>query len=236
MSGIFEYVPKRSYLHYAACVHYCYLVAHLGNYAEVVRDEDVGGVALFLKVVDKVQYLRLYRNVQRRGGLVCYQKLRMAGEGDGDDYALLHAAGKLVRVLAEALLWYTYEFQGFFGLFPGFDKRALIVQPYDLHYLLSDAVYRVESCHGILEYHGYLVSAYVSEFLFAELYEVFSVKDYLSVGDDGRGYRKQLHYGKGYRSLACSGLSYKAESLSSFQVEADIVYCVDHAGIGLILY
>ena len=72
--------------------------------------------------------------------------------------------------------------------------------------------------------------------LFAELYEVFSVKDYLSVGDDGRGYRKQLHYGKGYRSLACAGLSDKAEGLSSFQVEADIVYCVDHAGIGLILY
>ena len=50
-----------------------------------------------------VEDLRLDRHVERRGGLVGDQQRRAADQRQRDHHALAHAAGKLVRVLVEAL-------------------------------------------------------------------------------------------------------------------------------------
>ena len=47
--------------------------------------------------------LGLDRDIQRGGRLVGDQQLRLGGERDGDHHALAHAAGELVRVLAQPL-------------------------------------------------------------------------------------------------------------------------------------
>ena len=53
---------------------------------------------------DKLQYLRLYRHVERGGWLVGDQQLGVGGDGDGDHDALAHATAELVRIAANAAL------------------------------------------------------------------------------------------------------------------------------------
>ena len=43
--------------------------------------------------------MRLNGDIQRGGGLVRNEQLRLRGDGDGDGHPLLHAAGKLVRIV-----------------------------------------------------------------------------------------------------------------------------------------
>ena len=76
-------------------------LAHAGDDAEVVRDQDQRGVALRDERAEQIEDLRLDRHVERRRGLVGDQELRLAREGDRDHRALPHAAGELVRVVAE---------------------------------------------------------------------------------------------------------------------------------------
>ena len=54
-----------------------------------------------MHLLDQGENLALHRHVQRRRRLVRDDQLRAAGEGDGDQHALAHAAGQLVRILAQ---------------------------------------------------------------------------------------------------------------------------------------
>ena len=56
---------------------------------------------LCLHLLDESEHLALHGHVQRRRRLVRDDELRAAGEGDGDQHALAHAAGQLVRILAQ---------------------------------------------------------------------------------------------------------------------------------------
>ena len=87
----------------AAGVHHRDLVGAAGDDAEIVRDQDHRHVAALLLARQQVEDLRLHRDVERRGRLVGDQKLGLAGERDGDRHTLAHAAGELVRILAQAL-------------------------------------------------------------------------------------------------------------------------------------
>ena len=53
---------------------------------------------------EQLHDLRLRRDVQRGGGLVGDQQLRIPGQRDRDHHPLAHAAGELVRVLVETAL------------------------------------------------------------------------------------------------------------------------------------
>ena len=57
-----------------------------------------------LQRLHQLEDLRLDGHIQRRGRLVGDQQAGVAGQGHGDHGALAHAAGQLVRVLADALL------------------------------------------------------------------------------------------------------------------------------------
>ncbi len=56
-----------------------------------------------LELLEQIENLRLNRHVQRSGGFVADEDLRVAGHGNGDDHALSHAAGELVWILRSAL-------------------------------------------------------------------------------------------------------------------------------------
>ena len=55
----------------------------------------------WLQTFDQFENLRLNRDVERRSGLVGDQHVGAARERDGDQYALSHPAGKLVRIVVE---------------------------------------------------------------------------------------------------------------------------------------
>ena len=61
--------------------------------------ENHGQVLPLLDLLDLLQDLCLDCHVQGRGRLVADHDLGVAGQGDGDDNTLAHAAGELERIL-----------------------------------------------------------------------------------------------------------------------------------------
>ena len=87
-----------------AGVHHADPVAQRPDDAEVVGDEQDRGVGLGLERADEVEDARLDRRVEPGRRLVEDQQLRVRGERDGDDDALLHPARQLVRIALGDLL------------------------------------------------------------------------------------------------------------------------------------
>ena len=59
---------------------------------------------MHVAVHEQIQNLRLNRDVQRRGWLVCDQKTWLTGESDGDHDPLEHSTRHLMRIRIEALI------------------------------------------------------------------------------------------------------------------------------------
>ena len=104
MLVLVENLRGRAGLNHLARVHHGDAVGDARDHAEVVRNEDDGGVDLVLQLHQQIHDLRLNRHIQRRRRLVGDQQLRVAAQRHGDHRALAHAAGKLVRILLGALL------------------------------------------------------------------------------------------------------------------------------------
>ena len=79
-------------------LHYRNLVGHLCHHPEVVGDEHERHPELLAQAPQQREDLRLHRHVERGGGLVGDQQLRLVGERHSDHHALAHPPGELVRV------------------------------------------------------------------------------------------------------------------------------------------
>ncbi len=88
----------RPLLDQRAGVQDAHAIAHAGDHAEVVRDEEHRGRELLPQGVDEVEHLGLHRRVERGRRLVEHQQRRVGGERHRDHDALLHAARELVGV------------------------------------------------------------------------------------------------------------------------------------------
>ena len=86
---------RRRVLDDAAGVHDGDVVGTTGDDAEVVGDEDHPHVPITLLLGEQVEDLRLHGDVEGRGRLVGEQELGTAGQRDGDDHTLTHAAREL---------------------------------------------------------------------------------------------------------------------------------------------
>ena len=75
-------------------------VAHLRDDAQVVADEEDGGVHFSLDQRNEIEHLRLDRRVEARRRLVEDEERRILGQRHRDHDPLLHAARELVRVAA----------------------------------------------------------------------------------------------------------------------------------------
>ena len=91
----------RRLLHDLAGVHHRDLVGVAGHDPEVVGDEHHRHLAVALLLAQQVEDLRLHGHVERGGGLVREQQLGAARQRHRDHDPLAHAAGQLVRVLAQ---------------------------------------------------------------------------------------------------------------------------------------
>ena len=69
-----------------------------------MRDQHHRGAALGGEALQQRDDLRLDRDVERGGRLIGDQQARLGGERERDDYALTHAARKLVRIVVVARL------------------------------------------------------------------------------------------------------------------------------------
>jgi len=92
-----EDLVSRCQLDHRAEVHDADAVGDVLDDGQVVRDEHVGQILLFLQIEQQVDDLRLNGHVQRGDSLVADDELRLRGERAGDADTLPLAAGELVR-------------------------------------------------------------------------------------------------------------------------------------------
>ena len=101
---------------------------------------------LTLQLLHQRNNLRLDRNVKRRGRFICDQNPRIAGHGDCNHDALLHAAGKLMRIIAQPLrggrdLQILQQLPGPVERLP---LRYFLVFPNIFRNLIADGINRVQ--------------------------------------------------------------------------------------------
>ena len=101
---ILRHPLHRSRLHDSSEIHHRHPVADLRHHAQVVGDQDNGGVVLVLQFIHQFEDLGLDRHVQSRGGLVRNQNLGVAGQAHGDHHPLEHTAGQLEGIGLHHLL------------------------------------------------------------------------------------------------------------------------------------
>jgi len=143
-------------LHDLACVHHVHIIGHLCHNAQIMGDVNDRDAALTLDAADQLQDLGLNGHIQCRGGLVTDQQVGVAGQCNGNDHALAHTAGQLVRVALHALFGIgdAHLFQQLHSLFVGGILGHLVVPQHALHDLLADGHGGVKAGHGVLKHHG----------------------------------------------------------------------------------
>ena len=167
------------------CIHDGYAVSNIGDHTQVVGDIDDRHVLLFLKAADQVQNLGLNCDVQCSCWLITDQNLWLAGNCNGNDNALAHATGKLMRILLVAAFRVldTDCFQNPECFQLGGPATQSLMEFNGFLNLVSDGFKRVQTGHRILSYHGNFSAADFQPVFFSKLSQVLSVILNTSVGD-----------------------------------------------------
>ena len=178
--------------------------------------------------------LRLHRHVEGGGGLVGEQDLGTAGERDRDRHPLAHAAGELVRVLAEALLGLG-DADGLQQRERGGAGLGLVhVQVLDerLGDLALDLHHRVERGHRVLEDHRHLGAPDVAHLVLRVADDVGAlVVDVAFAHDVLAG--EQSHDRPGQDGLARAGLADDAEGPPPVELDRHAVDGAHRAPLGV---
>jgi hypothetical protein len=220
-------------LHEHAGVHHVDALAHAGDDAEVVRDQDQGRVPLGDELAEQVEDLGLDRDVERGRRLVGDQQLRLAGQRHRDHGPLSHPAGKLVRIVAEARL-------GARDADPVQQLARLGVGGVLLHVevgferladLPADREDRVQARHRVLEDHRDLLAADRSQLLVREPDQVASLEAGRAGGHPA-GASQDPEQGERGDALAAARLAHDPERLARRDVERDAVDGVDDPAAG----
>ena len=177
-------------------------------------DHDHGGSELFFELVHQFKHLGLYGHVQGGGGFVGDEKGGIAGQSDGDDHALFHAAGELMGVSAAAFAGYSHEFQHVAGAFQGVGFGAFAVQFHHFGDLFDDGNHGIQRGHGILKDHGDLAAANGAHLAFLLAQQAFAFENDVARLDlCGRNGQK-AHNAQSRGGLAGSGLAHKSQGFA----------------------
>ena len=181
-------------------------------------DQQNCGAALVAQALEFVEDLRLHGDIERGGGFVGDQDLRVEGSGDGDHDALAHAAGEFAgegfgdaRGVGQAHLSEGVEGQfARFALFHG------AVRGDHLLHLVADGDDRIQPGDGVLEDHGNLVAADLLEFVAVELGDVAALIEHAPGGDAG-GAGQDAQDAEAERGFAGAAFADEGENLAAFE-------------------
>ena len=204
-------------LHDFAQVHDRYAVADVFDHPKIVRDEKIGEVHLLLELLEKIDDLRLDRNVQRGDRLIGDDEFRVHGQCPGDADPLALAAAELVGITIVVLFPET-------DLIEQFHHPLSLLLPLgdvvDLQPLADDLAHphaRIERGIRVLKDDLHL-PAHVAELALGERQDIFP----LEVDLAGRRL-DQPQDGPAQGGFPASRLSHQPESLPLFDCQADPV-------------
>lgn len=216
-------------------VHDNHAVAVLGDESQVVRDEDGGGSHVFSHVAQEGEDLVLDGDVEGGGRLVGDDEFRFAGEGDGDDDALLHASREGVRVaFGDDFRAGDFDFgEEFQHVAPGFVGCAAAVLHDGFGYLGADGAGGVEGVHRFLEDDAYLPPSQVSQARGGHGENVFPVEEDFSPDDAADRLGQQAYEAHGCDAFAAAAFSDDAQALAASHGEGDVVHGAERPGFGI---
>ena len=198
---------------------------------EVVGDHDERGAGVADELAQQLQDLGLDGDVERGRGLVGDEQPRPAGQCDGDERALPHAAGELVRVGVQppARVGDADAVEQVGGLGPrGLLPHAAVAGQH-LGDLQADRDHRVQRGQRVLEHHRDVPAASLPHLALGERQQVDAV--HLHRAGDADAPRRQQPGDRHRRHrLAAPGLPDQADDLPGRDVEA---HPVDGDGVGL---
>ena len=142
-------------------LHHAHTLSDAAHQIEVVADQQQRHAKTLLQGLEQNQNLALHCHVQRRGGFVGDQQLRLARQGHGDHYPLPLATGQLMGIGLEPLFGFLDADQLQQLQNPRLRRvaRQALVHQQGFADLLFDAVQRVERGHRLLEDHRDPVAA-----------------------------------------------------------------------------
>ncbi|MNY10845.1 hypothetical protein D3C86_1438440 [compost metagenome] len=242
VAGGFEDLIPGAHFHHLAAVHDVDGVGQVGDGGDVVADDEDGGVAQLVHLVQQPQDLGVGGGLHGAGGLVRHQQPRLVGDGHGDHHLLAHAIRQLVGIgphhlavildpdsvqqgdgplLAplEALPELAGEGAGGDGLF---QLGA---------YLLGG----IETADGVLEDHGDLPAHDAASLLGGHGQQVHVVEAH-PVGAHRPVVLLDADDHLGHQALARARFSYQAADLPLVQGQADPVHRLDLALGGVDFY
>ena len=191
-------------------------------------DQDQRQPELTAQPNEQPKHLILDDDIQRSGGLVGQQHLRVAGERHRDDGTLLHPAGKLVREALITVRRQTDEVEQLAT--PGHCLLPVgdVMKSQGFPDLPSDGLHGVESAHRTLEDHGDIGPAVAVDTGLTGTDDVRTVDAHFTT--DGGGGRQQAHGGQNGGGLAATRLADQAHPLPGRHAQREVLHGVD--GIG----
>ena len=227
---------RRRLLDDPAGVHDRDLVGHLGDDAEVVRDDHDGRAELALQALDQLEDLRLDGHVERGRRLVGDQQLRVVGQRHRDHRALAHAAGELVRVGRRRACAAPGSRPGRASRPRGRSACALETSRCARTasaICVADLVEGVQRGQRVLEDHRDVVAADLAQLVVgrarAGRWPSKRIAPEMRALRDAR----EAHHGQGRDALARAGLADDAERLAAVDGVGDAVDGLDEAVVGL---
>ena len=228
MPRLGEHLSCRAGLDEHSRVHHVHALAHSGDDAEVVRDQDQRRVPLDDQLAEQAENLRLDRDVERGRRLVGDQQLRLAGERHRDHCPLAHPAGELVRVVLQAHLRARDPdpVEQLAGAALGLLLAHVEVRLERLADLPADGQHRVQARHRVLEDHRDVLAADRAKLLVGEPDQVAALEVRRAVRD-AAGARQDPEQRQRGDALPAAGFSDDPERLAGSDVEGDAVDGVD---------
>ena len=184
-AGSRENAARRADFGRAAGIEHQDIVANLRRQPQVVGDEDHRRAVLLLHLGNELHDARLDGDVERGGRLVRDQQLGTAGECHGDQHALAHAAGQLVRVFAEQfgrpIQMHGVE-HGKRVLAPRLAVADMQAREVFID-LVSDGQHRIEPRQRLLRHKGDLTSEQFAARVERHSHQVLTIEHQFAAGD-----------------------------------------------------
>ena len=174
-----EFVAFRQ-LNNLAQVHHSDTVGNVTNHRQVMRNEQVGQVELFLQVFEQVDDLRLDRHIERRDRLVADDKRWVDCQGARNADTLALTAGELVRVAVDEVGIEANDLEQLLHpILALFFGRANVVNFERFADDAADGHARVERGVGILKDHLH-AAAHLAQLLAFRPGQIFTLEDHFT--------------------------------------------------------
>jgi len=223
VAHVLEQVRRRGDLDHPAGVHHLDPVRVPGDHPHVVRDQQHRHAEAVLEVMQQGEDLRLDGDIEGGCGLVGDQQLGLAAQRHRDHHALPHAAGELVRVVAEPFGRPGQADQAEHLGGPGHGCRLAgpRVQPDRLGHLVADRLRGVQRRERVLEDHRDVVAADRPHLSVAQADQFPAVQLDRAV-DDCPARRQQPHDGQAGHRLPAPRFAHQPEGLSRLDGQIDV--------------